>query len=99
MKSPDMRAGLTSAIADQAAQFQPHLVGLSCLLTSSHDAMRATVALLHGQDCAGPIAIGGGQLSEQVCQYVGADHRSTDAASGVDLCQRLIASQVAQEPG
>ena len=36
------------------------------------------------------IVVGGGQLSEEVCQYVGADHWSTDAVTGVELCQRLI---------
>ena len=54
---------------------------------------------LRGQRYAGPIVIGGGLLSEQVCQYVGANHWSTDAVTGVDLCQRLVASQVPQEPG
>jgi methanogenic corrinoid protein MtbC1 len=88
-----------AAFAEQAAQFQPHLVGLSGLLTSSYDAMRATVGLLHGQDYRGPIVIGGGQLSEPVCQYVGADHWSTDAVTGVELCGRLIAGQTAHELG
>jgi methanogenic corrinoid protein MtbC1 len=57
------------------------------------------VGLLHGQDYRGPIVIGGGQLSEPVCQYVGADHWSTDAVTGVELCGRLIAGQTAHELG
>jgi len=86
-----------AAFAAQAAQLQPHLVGLSGLLSSSYDAMHKTVALLRGQAYQGPIVIGGGQLSQQVCDYVAADHWSTDAVTGVELCQRLIASQVVQE--
>jgi methanogenic corrinoid protein MtbC1 len=37
-----------------------------------------------------PIIIGGNQLSEQVCQYVGADHWVNDAMTGVRLCQKLL---------
>ena len=83
-----------TAFAEQAAQVQPHLVGLSGLLTSAYDAMRETVALLRARGYEEPIIIGGGQLSEEVCQYVGADHWTTDAMTGVELCQRLIAGQV-----
>jgi methanogenic corrinoid protein MtbC1 len=79
-----------AAFAEQATQVQPHLVGLSGLLTGSYDAMRETIALLRAQEYRGPIIIGGGQLSDEVCQYVGADHWTTDAISGVELCQRLV---------
>jgi methanogenic corrinoid protein MtbC1 len=83
-----------TTFAEQAAQVQPHLVGLSGLLTNAYDAMRETIALLRARGYQGPIIIGGGQLSEKVCQYVGADHWSTDAVSGVELCQRLISGQM-----
>ena len=79
-----------TVFAEQAAQVQPHLVGLSGLLTSSYDAMRETVVLLRARRYRGPIIVGGGQLSEEVCQYVGADHWTTDAVTGVELCQRLV---------
>ncbi|MDH4138822.1 MAG: cobalamin-dependent protein [Anaerolineae bacterium] len=83
--------------AEQAAQVQPHIVGLSGLLTISYDAMRETVALLRTRGYPGPIIIGGGQLSEKVCEYVGADHWTTDAGAGVELCQRLISGQVRED--
>jgi methanogenic corrinoid protein MtbC1 len=83
-----------TVFAEQAARVQPHLVGLSGLLTSSYDAMRETVALLRARGHQGPIIVGGGQLSEEVCQYVGADHWTTDAVTGVELCQRLMSGQV-----
>jgi methanogenic corrinoid protein MtbC1 len=79
-----------STFAEQATQIQPHLVGLSGLLTNAYDAMRDTIVLLRNQGYQGPIIIGGGQLSEKVCQYVGADRWSTDAVTGVEQCQRLI---------
>ncbi len=74
----------------QAARLQPHIVGLSGLLTSAYDAMRQTVAMLRAEGYQGPIIIGGGQLSEEVCQYVGADYWTTDGVAGTELCKRLM---------
>jgi len=54
--------------------------------------MRETVARLRADGCSAPIVIGGGQLSEEVCEYVGADHWTTDAVPGVELCRRLVAA-------
>ncbi|MCR4406008.1 MAG: cobalamin-dependent protein [Anaerolineae bacterium] len=82
-----------TTFAEQAAQVHPHLIGLSGLLTSSYQAMHETVALLRAQGYHGPIVIGGGQLSEEVCRYVGADDWTTDAVTGVELCQRLVAGR------
>ena len=81
-----------TTFAEQAAEFRPHVVGLSGLVASAYEAMRETVVLLRKQGYEGPIVIGGGQLSEEVCQYVGADYWTTDAVVGVDLCSRLIAA-------
>jgi methanogenic corrinoid protein MtbC1 len=81
---------------EQVTKMQPHIVGLSGLLTSSYDAMQETITLLRSHNYQGPIIIGGGQLSEEVCQYVGADYWSTDAVTGVELCQRLMAEQAAE---
>jgi methanogenic corrinoid protein MtbC1 len=83
-----------ATFAEQAAQVQPHLVGLSGLLTNAYDAMRETIALLRARGYQGPIIIGGGQLNETVCQYVGADHWTTDAVTGVEVCQQLISGQI-----
>ncbi len=82
-----------TTFAKKTAELQPHLVGLSGLLTSSYDAMLATIRLLRERGYQKPIIIGGGQLSDEVCQYVGADHWTTDAISGVELCKKLISKQ------
>ena len=83
-----------TTFVEHATRIQPDLVGLSGLLTNSFDAMRRTVALLRAQGYHGPVIIGGGQLNEQVCHYVGADQWATDAVTGVELCQRLISGQM-----
>jgi methanogenic corrinoid protein MtbC1 len=79
-----------ATFAQQAARLRPHVIGLSGLLTSAYDTMRETVALLRAQGYQGPVVIGGGQISEDVCRYVGADHWTTDGVAGVDLCKQLI---------
>jgi methanogenic corrinoid protein MtbC1 len=77
-----------------ALQQRPDVIGLSGLLTSSYDSMRETVRVLRACEDAQirriPIVIGGNQLNEQVCQYVGADAWVTDAMTGVRLCQRWL---------
>ncbi len=78
----------------QAMQIRPDIIGLSGLLTSSYDTMKETIDLLRISGDAAiakiPIIIGGNQLNEQVCRYVGADYWVNDAMSGVRLCQELI---------
>lgn len=78
----------------QAIQTKPDIIGLSGLLTSSYDAMRETIHLIRHSGnptiTSIPIIIGGNQLNEQVCQYVGGDYWVTDAMTGVRLCQSLL---------
>lgn len=78
----------------QALARRPDIIGLSGLLTSSYDSMRRTVQLLRSAEDSKvvktPIIIGGNQLNEQVCQYVGADAWVNDAMSGVRWCQRWL---------
>lgn len=89
-----------AAFAERAGEFHPHLIGLSCLLTSSFQAMRETIALLRSHGYDRPVIIGGGQLTEEVCRYVGADYWTTDGVAGVALCRRLVlqAPSSDQEP-
>jgi len=73
---------------------RPDIIGLSCIVTSSFDSMRETVQVLrtntprYVQNI--PIVIGGGQLNEDVCRYVGADYWITDGIEGVRLCQHIM---------
>jgi len=77
-----------------AREFEPHVVGLSGLLTVTYDAMRETIALLRGntqegRPCVSTI-IGGGLVDAKVCKYVGSDYWAPDAVSGAKLCRRLV---------
>jgi len=85
--------------AAKAVEVRPDIVGLSGLITSSFESMKATVTVLRAEArkhaLSFPIVIGGGMIDEQVCRFVGADYWVSDAMSGVRLCQRLMASQPA----
>lgn len=81
----------------QTVKFQPDIIGLSGLLTSSYDSMRETIVTLRQAPDDGltqvPIIIGGGMLNDQVCQYVGADYWVGNSMDGVRLCQQLLANK------
>ena len=78
----------------RALGIQPDIIGLSGLLTSSYDAMAETIRLIqqanNGALDSVPILVGGSQINQEVCAYVGADYWVTDAMSGVRLCQKLL---------
>lgn len=66
------------------------VVGLSGLLTVAFDSMRATVEAF---DAAGlrskvKIMVGGGPVTERVCEYAGADGWGDDAVRAVNLCMQ-----------
>jgi len=78
----------------EAARSQkPDIIGLSGLITASHNAMRETAGALQAMMAKDgtqiPIIIGG-QVDEQVCAYVGAGYWTTDAMEGVQICRRLV---------
>ncbi|MGO9314124.1 MAG: B12-binding domain-containing protein [Syntrophobacteraceae bacterium] len=83
-----------------AREFEPHVVGLSGLLTGSWDTMRETIALLRGNtQGSGPrvsTIIGGGMIDEKVFKYVGSDYWAPDAATGAKLCRQLVSGHPEQ---
>ena len=81
----------------KAREMRPHIVGLSCLLDSVLENMRATIGLLRaetGTNGFSPSFIIGGYVDDRVCRHVGADAWATDAMTGVRLCQELIRGRI-----
>lgn len=78
----------------RALEVKPHIVGMSGLLTLSHEAMRETIALLKAESgdslpgCS--ILIGGSYIDDRVCQFVGADYWATNAVDGLHICRRIV---------
>lgn len=70
---------------EEAAQFQPDIIGLSGLLTLSYDSMKQVVQALKdaGMRDKVKVIIGGGQMDAHACAYVGADAWVIDAVAGI----------------
>jgi len=74
---------------DTINNVQPQVVGLSGFLTLAYDSMKSTIAAIKdaGLRDRVKIMIGGGQISEQVKEYAGADAYGKDAMAGVSLAR------------
>lgn len=73
-------------IVQEAVDSNADVIGLSGLLTLAFDPMKAVVDKLEQKGLRDRIKviIGGGQMDEQICRYVGADAFVTDAVVGVN---------------
>jgi len=72
--------------------FQPQVVALSGFLTLAYDSMKETVAAIQaaGQRGKVKIMIGGGQMSDKIKEYAGADAYGKDAMAAVTLAKGWI---------
>lgn len=76
----------TDKIVQEAMALDADVIGLSGLLTLAFDPMKSVVEKLKEQGLRDKIKviIGGGQMDEQVCNYVGADAFVIDAVMGAN---------------
>lgn len=76
-------------------EFQPQVVGLSGLLTLAYDSMRATVQAISeaGLRDGVKVMIGGGQMTKEVQEHVGADAIGKNAIEGLNLAKRWILAE------
>jgi methanogenic corrinoid protein MtbC1 len=72
--------------------FGPQVIGLSGFLTLAFDTMKETVKAIEtaGLRDGVKIMIGGGQVSEEVRKYTGADAYGRDAVAGVSLAREWL---------
>jgi 5-methyltetrahydrofolate--homocysteine methyltransferase len=76
-------------IIAKAKEFNADIIGISGLLTLAFDPMKGVVDKLTeaGLREKFKIIIGGAQLDQQTCDYIGADAFATDAVFGVNQCK------------
>jgi 5-methyltetrahydrofolate--homocysteine methyltransferase len=79
-------------IIENAKSFQPDVIGVSGLLTLAFDPMKALVEKLKdaGLRDQFKVIVGGAQLDQQVCDYIGADAFVIDAVAGVNKCKEWV---------
>jgi methanogenic corrinoid protein MtbC1 len=72
--------------------FEPQVVGLSGFLALAFDAMKETVDAIQaaGLRDGVKIMVGGGQVSDEVRKYTGADAYGKDAMAGVSLAKEWV---------
>jgi len=77
----------SDTIIQEAVDSEADVIGLSGLLTLAFDPMKSVIEKLKEKGLRDKIKviIGGGQMDEQVCKYVGADAFVTDAVEGVNI--------------
>lgn len=80
-------------IVRTAMEEQAAIIGLSALMTTTMQEMRAVVNYAKEQHCTAKIIIGGAVVTEGYAKEIGADGYSGDAAAAVRLVKRLLKPQ------
>ena len=77
---------------DEYKDFQPNIIGMSGLLTLAFESMKEVADGLKemGVRDKVKVIIGGGQMDEHACKYIGADAFVTDAVAGVNICKKWV---------
>jgi 5-methyltetrahydrofolate--homocysteine methyltransferase len=87
----DLGVNVSSAKFVQAVnKYQPELVGLSALLTTTMPAMRDTVKALRDAGLAVKVVIGGAPITEGFARDIGADGYAPDAGSAADVAVAIL---------
>lgn len=73
-------------------EHKPEFVGLSCLLTTAFNNMKATIEAIEKEGLreGRKILVGGGPVTKSVADYVGADDFSTDAYEAVGMAKKML---------
>jgi methanogenic corrinoid protein MtbC1 len=74
----------------KAKEIKPILIGLSGLMTMSISKMVETVNLLKNENIKSRIIVGGGILSKESCEMIGADDFAKDGWEGLKKINKLI---------
>ena len=71
-------------------KYQPQIIGLSALMTTTVVNMKKTIEALRAADCQCPIWVGGAVLTADIAHDIGADYYSEDAMASVTLLNELL---------
>ncbi len=71
-------------------QYQPLMIGLSALMTTTVVNMKRTIEALHEKGCQCPIWVGGAVLTQDIADEIGADYYCEDAMASVMLLNKVL---------
>lgn len=72
-------------------EYQPQIVGMSALLTTTMMQMKSSVEQLKSQQSSVKIIVGGAPVTAKFAAEIGADGYAPDAASAVEIVNELLA--------
>lgn len=77
---------------DTAKKYQPRIIGMSALLTTTMPHMKTTIDALEsaGLRSAVKVMVGGAPVTASFADQIGADAYAPDAATAVDMARNLI---------
>ena len=71
-------------------QYQPKMIGLSALMTTTVINMKKTIEALKEAGCSCPIWVGGAVLTQDIAVEIGADYYCEDAMASVHLLNKVL---------
>ncbi len=80
----------TEDFVEAVKEHQPHILGLSALLTTTMQAMKDAVEALKSNGHDVKVVVGGAPINQSFADQIGADGYAPDAARAVDLCNELL---------
>ena len=83
----------TPEIVAAVQKYQPQIVGLSALMTSTMQEMKRVVEAFQGLQLSIPIMVGGAVVTEDFAQAIGAQAYAKDAIEAATKAKRLVRDQ------
>jgi len=82
----------TQRVVEQVSEWQPDILGLSALLTTTMPEMQKVIDLLKARGLRGSVRVmvGGAPVNEKFAKHIGADGYAPDAGEAVQLARRLM---------
>ena len=77
-------------VVDAYQKYNPDVIGLSALMTTTVVSMEETIKALRKINCKAKIVVGGAVLTEDIAKRIGADYYSKDALDLVNTLDRTI---------
>lgn len=78
-------------IVEKAMENNASIIGLSALMTTTMQEMKAVVEYAKENNCSAKIMIGGAVITEDYKEQIGADGYAKDAAEAVKIVQQMLA--------
>ena len=77
-------------VVDAYKKYNPDVIGLSALMTTTVKNMEDTIKALREINCEAKIVVGGAVLTEDIAKEIGADYYTKDALELVNLLEKII---------